>query len=351
MTCFFKKDKNNSKLVWLFSLLSMLIFFGGLLVNPSSAETSNKPTVELAYVPMQAEPTNFQYENGTVYIGVWLIDIYNFQYQTGDYTFDFYLYFFWIDPNPNITQIDWQLVNGYPVTPTSVVLIDRDLTGIIKHDIYRVTAHCNTPPDASDYPFDTIKLELIIDLLTRGNYNNVTWLENQTGIDPGFKNAGWTTINVGLTTSQHTYPLGVEAPRAEMLLTQERQRPLSSFQTFIPPVIFGIVSTFSFLFSLKEMGSVGLRIGLNTSMLVTTLLFGFTAGTNVPPASTMTLYSLFLLSVLIFMVINVNVTILGIVAWGRYKNESLVKRINRWGFVVALSLPVILFVLVYFVRT
>jgi hypothetical protein len=261
---------------------------------------------------------------------------------------DFYLYFFWSDAN--ITQIEWQLVNGYPITPTSVTLIDRNLTGDVKHEIYRVTARCNTPPDANNYPFDTVKLELSFDFITHGQYSNVAWLENQTGIDPGFKNAGWTTISLDITVSQHPYPLNVEVPRAEMLITQQRQRPLSSFQAFIPPIIFGIVSTFSFLFSLKEMGAVGLRIGLNTSMLVTTLLFGFTAGANVPPASTMTIYSLFLLSVLIFMVINVNVTIVGVVAWGRYKNETLVKRINRWGFFTALSIPVILFILIYFVR-
>jgi hypothetical protein len=350
MISLFQKNNKNSSLVLFLSVLSILLFFGGLLVSLNSAEASNKSMVETQYVPMQTQATNIQYESGTVYIGIWLIDIYNFQYQTGDYTFDFYLYFFWVDPNPNITQIDWQLVNGYPVTPTSVVLIDRNLTGQVKHEIYRVTAQCNTPPDASDYPFDTIKLKLVIDLLTRGYYDNVAWLENQTGIDPEFKNAGWTTISFGLTVSQKEYPLGVEVPRASMLVTQERQRPLSSVQTFIPPIIFGIVSTFSFLFSLTEMCAVGLRIGLNTSMLVTTLLFGFTAGANIPPASTMTIYSLFLLSVLIFMVINLNVTIVGIVAWVRFKNERLVKRINRWGFVLALSLPVILFALTYFLR-
>jgi len=337
------------RFVWLLSVLGTCFVFVAVLVYPCLAveEALSKSIVEPDYVPVQMD-VDIQYPKGTVYMGVWLINVYSFQYQTGDYTLDFYLYFFWADAN--ITQIDWQLVNGYAVTPISVTLIDRNLSGEVKHEIYRVTARCNTSPDASDYPFDTIALKLSFDLITHGQYNNVAWLENQTGIDSGFKNAGWTTIDYGLTVSKYAYPLNVEVPRAEMLITQQRQRPLSSFQSFIPPIIFGIVSTFSFLFSLKEMGSVGLRIGLNTSMLVTTLLFGFTAGANVPPASTMTFYSLFLLSVLIFMVINLNVTIVGIVAWVRFKNEKLVKRINRWGFVLAFSLPIILFILIYFVR-
>ncbi|MGD6935133.1 MAG: hypothetical protein ACQCN5_13105 [Candidatus Bathyarchaeia archaeon] len=339
------------QIVWLFSVFGIFFVIASALLFPCLAveESSGNSNTVTAYVLLQMQDSDTQYKGDTVYIGVWLINVYSFQYQTGDYTLDFYLYFFWVDSN--ITQIDWQLVNGYPITPTSVTLIDRNLSGEIKHEIYRVTARCNTPPDAKDYPFDTVNLELIFDLIAHNQYNNAVWLENETGIDVGFKNAGWNTISLELLVSQHPYPLDVVIPRAEMVVTQQRQRPLSSFQAFIPPVIFGIVSTFSFLFNLKEMGAVGLRIGLNTSMLVTTLLFAFTAGSNVPPASTMTIYSLFMLSVLIFMVINVNVTIVGIVAWGRYKNETLVKRINRWGFFVALILPAILFILVYFVRT
>lgn len=341
----------HQRLVLLLSVLAIFMFFAAVLVPPCLADEAplGKSNVEAAYVRLQMQVSDVQYESDTVYMGVWLINVYSFQYQTGDYTLDFYLYFFWV--NPNITQIEWQLVNGYPVTPISVTLIDRNLNGEVKHEIYRVTARCNTPPDASEYPFDTVTLKLEFDLITHGQYSNVAWLEDQTGIDPGFKNAGWTTIGFDLTVSQYDYPLNVQVPRAEMVITQQRQRPLSSYQAFIPPVIFGIVSAFSFLFSLREMGAVGLRIGLNTSMLVTTLLFSFTAGSNVPPSSTMTIYSMFLLAVLIFMVINVNVTIVGIVAWGRYKNEMLVKRINRWGFFIALSLPVILYILVYFART
>jgi hypothetical protein len=161
----------HSGLVWILSAFSIFLF-AGLLVNPSLAEAHDEPISKMAILPMQAQSPSVQYETGTVYIGVWLIDVYNFQYQTGDYTFDFYLYFFWVTSNSNFTQIDWQLVNGYPVTPTSVVLIDRNSTGQVYHEIYRVTARCNTPPDASDYPFDTIKLELIFDLLTRGNFNS-----------------------------------------------------------------------------------------------------------------------------------------------------------------------------------
>jgi hypothetical protein len=350
----FQRKKACTQRVCLLSFIGIFLFFVALFIYPALAinGASSKLTTESEHTPsLQAQLANFQYENNTVYLGVWLINIYNFQYLTGDYTFDFYLYFFWVDPNPNITQIDWQLVNGYPITPNAITLIDRNLNSTVKHEIYRVTAHFNTAPNAIDYPFDSIKLEVALDFLTRGNYNNVVWLENQTGIDPGFENSGWKTSNVALTVSSHAYPLDVAVPRASMVITQQRQNLLSSVQALIPPIIFGIVSVFSFLFGLKEVSAVGIRIGLNTSMLVTTLLFNFAASAAIPPASTISFYGLFMLSILIFMVLNLVITIVGVVAWIRYKNEQQVKRINRWGFVLAIGLPILFFVLLYVLRT
>jgi hypothetical protein len=249
-----------------------------------------------------------------------------------------------------MTQVDWQIVNGYLVNPTTVAVVNRNLTGQVNYDIYRVTARLGTPPDAIDYPFDPIYLGINFDFITHGYYQNVVWLENQTGIDPALKNPGWVTTNVELTSTKHSYPLNVELPRASITVTQQRQRTITSFESFIPPLVFAIVSAFSFLFGLKDSSAVALRVGLNTSMLVTTLLYNFAAANSIPPASTITIYGIFILTVLIFMVVNLLVTIVGIVVWLRYTNEKQVIRINRWGFVLTVGLPILLFFLMFFFR-
>jgi hypothetical protein len=115
-------------------------------------------------------------------------------------------------------------------------------------------------------------------MFTHGNNVTLSWFSDQTGIDPQFNNPGWKTDSYVLTTSIHSYPVGVQVPRAEMVIIQQRQRASTSIAPFIPPTIFAVVCAVSFLFGLKEPGSVALRIGLNTSMLVTTLLFSFSAG-------------------------------------------------------------------------
>jgi hypothetical protein len=135
-----------------------------------------------------------------------------------------------------------------------------------------------------------------------------------------------------------------------MVVTQERQRVTQSFTSFIPPIFFAVVCAVSFLFSLKEMGAVGLRIGLNTSMLVTTLLFSFGISATIPPASTMVLYTIFLLAVLLFMVSNLIVTIIGVVGWMKYKDENRTRIANKLGFIISIIVPIIVFAIFFILR-
>ncbi len=295
------------------------------------------------------QAVDVEYENNKVYLGVWLNNIYNYQYIAGSYNLDMFLYFFWVDPN--ITTVDWYLMNGYPVNPATTVLISSDLTGEVKYEIYRITATCSVTPDATEFPFDSIKLAVAIELLTHGYDTELVWLENETGLDPAFANAGWVTTNLELTTSEHVYPLDAQLPRAEMVVTQRRQRLLADVQSLIPPAIFAIVSAFSFLFNLRDATAVGLRLGLNTSMLVTTLLFNFAVSATIPPASTISVYTLFMLAILIFMVMNLIVTITGFVEWFYYKNEVQTRKTNRWGFVLSTIVPILFFIVLYFLRT
>lgn len=318
----------------------------------SAITTTTSPDDQASsYQPVEFTPvfpSSSEVAGNSVGVGLWLINIFDYQYTLGTYTADMYLYFFWT--NPNITTIGWYFSNGYPITPTSVTMIANYTTSDLKYQIYRATARLTSPPDAKDFPFDTINVTVAIDVFTYGNDYTLNWLTNQTGVDPQFHNSGWKTVSLNFYSSMHTYPLGVQAPKAEMVLIQERQRASNSISPFLAPVIFSLVSAVSFLFSLKEMGAVALRIGLNTSMLVTTLLFSFNINNGIPPSSSMVLFSIFLLSVLIFMVCNLIVTIIGVVGWFKYKNERRTKLANQLGFLISIIVPIIVFLSLFFLR-
>lgn len=173
------------KQVYAFKLLSAsftILVIVCLQVAPTHAETPPNTT--------QIESVDFE----KVYLGLWLNNIYSYQYTEGSYTVDFYLYFFWIDPN--IQTIDGYLLNGYPVNPSTITLVSNDTSSEIKSQIYRITAACSTTPDAKDFPLDTIQLGIAVEMLTHGYNLEFVWLENETGIDSNFKNAGWETSNV-----------------------------------------------------------------------------------------------------------------------------------------------------------
>jgi hypothetical protein len=340
--------KRNSKKPLVAATLGFFLFM--VILQVTGPVTGNPQTNDQT---VNATSSGFKtvdvvQSDDTVNIGVWLINMFGFQYTSGDYIADMYVYFYWT--NPNITTIDWHFANGYPVTPTSVTMVGNMTSGNLKAEIYRATANLNSPPDASDFPFDKINVTIAINLIAHGNNLSLTWMSNETGTDAKFANPGWKTVKLSLENSINDYPLGVIVPKATMVLTQERQRPTQSFSPFLPPVFFAIVCAVSFLFSLKEMAAVGLRIGLNTSMLVTTLLFSFTVSNNIPPSSTTVLYTVFLVSILLFMVSNLIVTIVGVVGWIKYKDEKRTTNANKLGFLISIIVLLVAFAIFFLLR-
>jgi hypothetical protein len=333
----------------LLAVLGLFIFF--VVIQAVSPVFGSSPASDLQTSSATNQTLNTVDSNQTensVNVGVWLINIFGYQYLTGNYIADMYVYFIWT--NPNIQTIDWQFANGYPVTPTSVTLLGNSTNGAVRTEVYRATANLNSPPDASDFPFDKINITVAVNVLPHGNNLTLNWLNNQTGVDSKFDTPGWKIVSYSLGTSINDYPLGVQVPRAEMVVTQERQRTAQSFSPFIAPIFFAVVSAVSFLFSLKEMAAVGLRIGLNTSMLVTTLLFSFGVSSSIPPASSVVLYSIFLLAVLLFMVSNLVVTVIGVVGWIKYKDEKRTRTANKLGFIISIIVPVVAFAIIYVLK-
>jgi hypothetical protein len=341
--------KQVDKKPWILAFLSFVMVF--VLVQVACPVSGNVQASDYQTATNAApgfSTVDVVQNDNTVNVGVWLINMFGYEYSSGNYIADMYVYFYWT--NPNVTTIDWHFANGYPVTPTSVTMVGNMTSGNLKGEVYRATANLNSPPDASDFPFDKINVTIAINLVTHGNNLSLTWMSNETGTDSKFANPGWKTLNLSLENSINDYPLGVIVPKATMVLTQERQRPSQSFAPFLPPVFFAIVSAVSFLFSLKEMAAVGLRIGLNTSMLVTTLLFSFTVSNNIPPSSTTVLYTVFLVSILLFMVSNLIVTIVGVVGWIKYKDEKRTTNANKLGFLISIIVPLVAFTIFFLLR-
>lgn len=325
------------------SLLLLLVIFS--TATSLFCLSTQEPAYAQTTAQVMPQAPNIPHENRTIYISLWLINVYSFDFKTGSYTFDFYVSFHWTDPQ--ITSANWYLMNGYPTFPGAKQLVSSNYTGDIKSEYYRVRANLNTPLEPKNYPFDTIKLAISIELLTQNYETSLLWLPEATGIDVGFKNVGWTTPTFEISTSISYYPVGIDSPRADMIVVQDRNLFGALIQTIVPPLIFCIVSALCFLFRMHESSAFSLRVGINTSMLITAVLFNIAEHGNIPPITEVTLYNSFTASVISFLAINLIVTILGYVEWMRHQDKTHVNKVNKVGFLVSFAVPILLFAILF----
>jgi hypothetical protein len=317
--------------VWLVFLIFFVMVVPLLAASPNARAAEDQAPDELGRIS----------GNGLVNIGIWVINVYEFNYRGGSYTFDFYMYFFWTDEN--ITSIDWYLMNGMPSGPETKAMVDNGTSEGFRFELWRVRADLSVPLEPKDYPFDEVRLPISIEKVTHEYPYTFNWMTQSSGVDPGFKIVGWSVKQVDYTVNSHQYPMNLTSPQAVMTLVVDKSAFVAFMQTILPPLIFCIVSAFSYLFRMDTDGDFGLRIGVNTSMLITAVLFNISETSNIPPISGFNLYTTFITAVMAFLSITLIVTVFGYVEWKYNKRSDRIKRINRWGAAIALALPILIF--------
>jgi len=326
--------------------LLLLVFLMALSLLPENSQTQGSVSAESDSLVTQV-PSGIN-ENQTVYVAIYLINLYSFEYKSGSYTLDMYIYFAWIDTN--INTANWYLMNGYPTYPGAKLLVEENKTSNVKWELYRVRANLNTPIDPTDYPFETIKLPISIELLEHDYDISFVWLTQETGIAPGFTNTGWNSPVIDLTTSITHYPLGMNSPRADMFIVQQRNFSGAFMKTIFPLLIFCFVSAVCFLFKMHESSALSLRVGIGTSMLISAVLFNISEQSAIPPVTKVTFYSLLMVAVISFLALVLIVTVLGYVEWMRTQDKKHVEKINRIGFAISLAIPVLVFLTLFLVK-
>jgi hypothetical protein len=279
---------------------------------------------------------------GDVTLSLYVINIYNFEYKTGDYTLDFYLKLNWTDSR--IDFVNWYVMNGRPSYAGAKELVDMDNKSADRYELWRVREDLSTPMLLNDYPFDHVSLPISVELLNPNFNCSLVWDTTQSGIDPSMAIAGWSINGATYSTSFHQYPLGVAEPQAVMTISITRNTVVAFMNTILPPLVFCVVSAFSFLLRLDDGGSFGLRIGLNTSMIITAVLFNISEVSQVPPMTGFSFYGLFFLAVICFLAGNLLVTMAEYIGWRRGYRAGRMRNINNYGALATLILPAILVV-------
>jgi hypothetical protein len=127
--------------------------------------------------------------------------------------------------------------------------------------------------------------------------------------------------------------------------------PFGAFmKTIFPPLVFCFVAAICFLFRMHDGSAFTLRAGILTSMLVSAVLFIFAEQGDIPPVSQLTLFHIFMAAVISFIALGLIVTVIGYVEWMRTGIKEHVDRVNRYGFVVSVIVPLLMFWVLYSAR-
>lgn len=286
----------------------------------------------------QAQPTHDG--PAVVGVGIHLINFGTYDTAKGTYVMDAYLHFVYPSVG-NITPEHFEFMNGR-ATSRDLLSDDVDANGI--HDTwYRVQANLYSQPDFTKYPFDAQRLTMVLeDTIHPTTELTYVLLDGNTTIDSDVHVGGWNIDSWDGHVGTKDYPFGESYSRITYTLHVSRERLSSGLRTFLPPIAFMIVASFSFFFDRTQAAN---RLGLGTGMLITAVGFHISQTVGLPALGALSLFDQVMISVYTFIAATILVTT--VLAFGERLHipERASKLINRRGAILAVLAPVVVFLL------
>lgn len=270
----------------------------------------------------QAEPT-------LVDVGVLVINFGNYDANKGTYVLDFYLFLRW-DPAAapaNFTPATFEFMNGRASAKDKI--FDATNAAGERELWFRVQANLYSEPNFSDFPFDTQHVDIVFeDSIMTSDQLQYRTLDAESGLDEGFRAAGWRVGEPLFDVAQKDYKFGESYSRAVFSVELSRERFSTSIKTLLPPVAFVLVAGLSFFLHPSKWGN---RIGLGTGMLISAVMFHISQTLALPPMAKLILFDKVMIAVYLFVLGSLAVTALIAIDEDYWKDRDYTKVINTYG--------------------
>ena len=271
-----------------------------------------------------------------VNIGLYLLNLGKFDIATGSFTADFYLS---MKCEKECPSYDFEFMNGRAASLDKIV--DEP-----NQKFYRIQANLLSPIDLNKFPFDSQKLQIILEdkTETTKTLNYVANLE-ESGIDDSITFIGWNIGDWKAYAQEHNYELYdevysqyvFEIPISRILVN-------AIFKTFLPIVFIILIMLSSFVL---DPDKITTRLAMVGSALVAAVMFHVSLANQIPPVGYLTFIDKFM--VLSYFVILLsfifNVFLLEL---HEQKKDELVKKLHRSTeftmFILAPLLYILLFI-------
>lgn len=284
------------------------------------------------FIPISSasEPVNVE-------TGIYIISLGNYEVNKGTYTMDFYMWFRW-DASSNVTPAKFEFMNGRANSKDLISDETDPATG--KRELwYRIQASLYSEPRFKDYPFDTQALKIDFE----DSLNSVQTLQytpavDESGLDNDVRASGWLIKGWNFKATHKEYKWNEAYSRGVFTIDIERERTSTAIKTFLPPIIFCIVSGLSFFFRPDKIAQ---RLGLGTSMLISAVMFHISQTASLPPLGFLMLIDKIMVSTYVFLASSLIVTTIIHIDVDWWENVDYTKETNRYGAVITVLLPFI----------
>jgi hypothetical protein len=213
-----------------------------------------------------------------VRLGVYLLSVGKFDVASGSYTADFYLT---LHSDKDMGEPHIEIMNG------RAAAIDKiDDTPTYKQ--YRVQANLMANLDLRRFPWDEHDLPIVLESSAWTDDQLVFVADTtQTAIDPAVIFVGWNVRGFDGAVSTHSYPVFNEQySQITYRIHIARLVFISSLKTFLPVLCFLLIAFVSLLVTLERLDS---RVGMNTAMLIASVMFHLSITNQLPPSASLTI--------------------------------------------------------------
>ncbi|MBN1156206.1 hypothetical protein JXA85_01190 [Candidatus Woesearchaeota archaeon] len=252
-----------------------------------------------------------------VQVGVYVLNLGKFDITTGAFTADFYLSFKCAEECPDT----FEFMNG------RADKIDR-IIDEPNEKFYRILANLNSQINLKKFPFDSQKMQIIIEdkINTVENVRYVP-LMDESGIDNYIAFTGWNLNGWETQVKEHTYDVYDET-YSQYLFTVNISRIIfnSLLKTFLPVAFILLVVLFSFLL---DPDKITTRLGMAGSSLVASVMFHVSMSNQIPPVGYLTFADKFMILTYFILLMTFVINVLMIELLEKQKKE-LVEKIHRY---------------------
>ncbi|MBM3200015.1 hypothetical protein FJZ53_03680 [Candidatus Woesearchaeota archaeon] len=210
-------------------------------------------------------------------VGLYILNLGKFDVGTGAFTADFYLS---MKCEEECSPDKFEFMNGRAASIDKA--IDKP-----NEKFYRIQANLNSPVDLKKFPFDSQKMQIIIEDKEQTTEDLIYNPDmEESGIDPAVTFPGWNLDGWTAEASEHDYPVYGEKYSQYVFSIDISRIKLNSFiKTFLPIIFIILVALCSFLL---DPDKVSTRMGMVGSALAASVMFHVSISNQIPPVGYLT---------------------------------------------------------------